>query len=286
MEQTGLIAARALVYAALLGAAGIPLYLATQAPRARLARGLGLTTAAFALVAALASLWWLAEAVAAMAALPLAELDTQMVRDVAAATPLGAVLHWRMIALAALVAAALLRLPAIAAALAGLAAMAGLAFTGHAGATVDTAGTWHRIADAAHLAAAACWIGALIVFLANALRRKDNDRDLVVPLSRFANTGSLIVAVLFVTGTINTVLTAGWPLPLSSQWMLLLALKLGLLAAMLALAAANRWRLTPALDRGEPGAKAALRRSLALELSCGIAILAVVAVLGTLDPAA
>ena len=71
----------------------------------------------------------------------------------------------------------------------------------------------------------------------------------------------------------------------------LLALKLLLFAAMLALAAANRWRLTPALEAAlidsdaDPAmAAAAMRRSLIAELMAGAAILALVAWLGTLDP--
>lgn len=65
---------------------------------------------------------------------------------------------------------------------------------------------------------------------------------------------------------------------------------------MLALAAANRWRLTPALAAAVPGtdtdnvdadpdlAIAAMRRSLIIEASAALAILALVAWFGTLEP--
>jgi putative copper resistance protein D len=60
---------------------------------------------------------------------------------------------------------------------------------------------------------------------------------------------------------------------------------------MLALAAANRWRLTPALSAaitsGEPAPDrklAAMRTSLALEAAAAVLILALVAWFGTLEP--
>jgi putative copper resistance protein D len=60
---------------------------------------------------------------------------------------------------------------------------------------------------------------------------------------------------------------------------------------MLALASLNRFRLTPAFERSiavtdHRGALGALRRSLAVEASCAVTILALVAWLGTLEPPA
>jgi copper resistance protein D len=70
-----------------------------------------------------------------------------------------------------------------------------------------------------------------------------------------------------------------------SRYGWLLGAKLVLFCGMLALAGINRWRLTPALERGEH-AIAALRLSLCVETSAAIGILALVAWLGTLDPLA
>jgi len=54
---------------------------------------------------------------------------------------------------------------------------------------------------------------------------------------------------------------------------------------MLALAALNRWRLTPALERGTPQqATRHLRLSLTVETIAALAIIGLVAWLGTLDP--
>ena len=74
--------------------------------------------------------------------------------------------------------------------------------------------------------------------------------------------------------------------------MQLLSVKLALFIAMLGLAAANRFRHTPAFGRvlaaHEPPdrALAALRRSVAYETALGLAVLALVAGFGTLPPPA
>ena len=58
-----------------------------------------------------------------------------------------------------------------------------------------------------------------------------------------------------------------------------------LVALMLALAGLNRWRLTPALERGTPQqATRHLRLSLTVETIAALAIIGLVAWLGTLDP--
>jgi putative copper resistance protein D len=70
----------------------------------------------------------------------------------------------------------------------------------------------------------------------------------------------------------------------------LLSLKLVLFVAMLGLAAANRFRLNPALaaslnsDEAQEPALAALRRSLLVESSLAFAVLGLVAWFGMLAP--
>jgi putative copper resistance protein D len=71
-----------------------------------------------------------------------------------------------------------------------------------------------------------------------------------------------------------------------------LLVKLFLFALMLGLAAANRYRLTPALSRvmtdsaGAAAPLSALRASVVAETGLGLAVLACVAWLGTLPPPA
>lgn len=281
METTGLLAARAAAYLALLLVAGVPLHV--LAAGQALALRARLVLALLAIVAALASAWWALESVAAMAGISLAELDQATAEVVLAQTPLGKVMEWRLTALAAVVLACflpfrVLRLPALA--LAGSVALGSVAWTGHAGASEIAL---HRVADVAHVIAAATWIGALAVFVASAFSREGAD---TAALARFARTGSVVVAVLIVTGLLNTLAIAGWPMALEARWFSILAVKLALFAAMLALAAGNRWRIVPALERGEPGATARLRRSLLLEFAAGLGVVAAVSLLGVLDPAA
>ncbi|WP_176218065.1 copper homeostasis membrane protein CopD [Novosphingobium sp. B1] len=284
MESSALIAARALSYVTLLLVAGLPLYaLANGQPVSARARGM---LAGMAVAAAAASAWWALESIAAMAGMALSALDQPTAEAVLAATPLGAVMEWRLTALAAVVAAAVvplnaLRAPALA--VAGSVALCSIVFTGHAGASEAAL---HRWADGLHLLAAALWLGALAAFLAAALR---NDSD-GQALARFARTGSVVVAVLVLTGAVNTLAIAGWPIAWStfahSRWAALLVVKLTLFIVMLALAAGNRWLIVPAFEQGEDGAQARLRRAILAEFAVGLAIVVIVAALGVLDPAA
>jgi putative copper resistance protein D len=235
-----------------------------------------------ALAGIAASAWWTLESVAAMAAMPVGQLDKGLVLAVLDATPLGNVLTIRSVAL--LVATVVLwRRHTLIGAVAASAGLATTAWTGHAGATEATLGTLHRVSDIVHLLAAATWIGALVLFLLAAIADGDRQR-FVRHLSGFATTGSVIVLLLILTGLANTLLIAGWPIDWGSGWFLWLSVKLGLFLAMLGLAAANRWRLTPALAADPACAPDAIRRALALEIGAAFVIVAIVAWLGTLTP--
>ena len=109
-------------------------------------------------------------------------------------------------------------------------------------------------------------------------------------LTGFAVAGSIIVALIVVTGFINVWMIVGVEgalrLPTTLYGKLLIA-KLALFVAMLGLAAANRWRLTPRLawaSDNDVGGVRALRISIALETGAALLILALVAWLGTLSP--
>ncbi|MBB3861602.1 putative copper resistance protein D [Novosphingobium hassiacum] len=288
MEPAGLIASRFAMLAALLLLAGLPLHAITlknrfesASPRRRLVMG------GLAFVAAAASVWWALESVAAMAGTSLATLDEQTFTAVLAATPLGAVMTWRLTALAAVIIAMIVPIRAlrhVVAAVAGAVALVTAVWTGHAGASEGAWGTIHRLADAVHLLAAATWLGALAGFVLGAFAESSVAKTQA--LADFARTGSVVVALLVLSGIINALAITGWPMPLWSGWSALLGLKLGLFAAMLALAGVNRWRITPALKRGEPGALPHLRRSLMVEFALGLVVVGIVALLGVLDPSA
>ncbi len=180
----------------------------------------------------------------------------------------------------------------------GAVATASFAWMGHGAATEGPGGPVHLVSDILHGWAAAVWVGALVAFLL-LLRAGAATPEASAALHRalhgFSGVGTALVAVLVVTGAIN-----GWFLiglgHLDGLWTTpygrLLSLKLILFVGMLALAAANRFQLTPALGRGlggqdgERAAVAALRRSVVIETAVGLAVLALVAWFGTLAPPA
>lgn len=178
----------------------------------------------------------------------------------------------------------------------GATATASLAWMGHAGAGEGTAGEVLLMSDMVHLLAAAAWLGALVGFLELLFARPATEqacRSLHRALHRFAGVGSLLVAALVLTGVVNAWIIVGpqgiSALPHSAYGRLLL-LKLALFVAMLALAAANRFRLTPALagslEHVETmhGSLRSLRRSIVLETAAGMLVLVLVAWFGTLAP--
>ena len=181
-------------------------------------------------------------------------------------------------------------------AMVGAAALATLAWAGH-GAMSEGDMAWvHLGADIAHLLAAGVWVGTLVA-LALIARQASiaSDAFPVHLLSRaasgFARLGSVVVAALVASGTINYLLIVG---PFVSEltetlYGRILLAKLAVFAVMLALAAANRFRLSPALESAlQTGdtlrAITALKRSLWLETALVFGVLALVAGLGMLDP--
>ena len=201
-------------------------------------------------------------------------------------------------ALAALAALVLKRgrLTWIAATLAGLAVAASFAWTGHGAATEGPGGPFHLIADVVHAVAAAIWLGALAALTILLLRRNpEADVGIHGALHGFAGLGLVAVALLVLTGLVNSWFLIG-PAAAgvlgSSPYGQLLLAKLGLFALMLGLAAANRFRLAPALGSAlaatrDPGAAIRrLRFSVVAEALAGAILLGLVAVMGTLPPPA
>jgi putative copper resistance protein D len=181
---------------------------------------------------------------------------------------------------------------ALAAAL-GAGVMASFAWTGHGGDGEGAAGWIHLVADVAHLWAAGVWLGALAALAAlliEAGRDAAAGQAAARGLLRFSAVGAGVVAVLVLTGAVNTLVLigpAGVLHPLSSPYGAVLAVKLALFAGMLGLAAANRWRFAPRLARSMEAPQAALaaaRHSVLVETGLGLLVLGAVALLGTLAP--
>ncbi|MCA1196426.1 copper homeostasis membrane protein CopD [Sphingomonas sp. R647] len=283
-EEGVAIALRFLLYLDLMAIAGLLLCARRTAPaevplRAiALLAGLGvaITVAHFAASAA------------AMVGGDATLLDAEMLRFIALETSHGQGAAVRLLALGALT-AVLVRskrspfLPTIL----GVVALASLAWSGHAGAGDGATGVLHKASDIFHLIAAAIWIGTLVLLLVALGRREPAIEEIVPALRRFATTGTAIVGVLIVTGVINLAMIADLARPaqlIASDYGQTLAAKIALFFAMLAFAAANRWHFTPRLEHAIGRDARAIRMSLLLELSLGIAVVLVVALLGTLSP--
>src|ERR1019366_3967632 len=108
-----------------------------------------------------------------------------------------------------------------------------------------------------HLLAAGAWLGGLLP-LVLCLRRHEGETRLRAEagatLRRFSGLGHFAVALVVLTGAVNTALTLGvWPVDLSSPYQALLAAKIAIVAAMIGIALFNRYYLTPRIKK-EPGA--------------------------------
>ena len=149
--------------------------------------------------------------------------------------------------------------------------------------------------DWMHLAAASIWIGGLLGLVVLALRvppaRRVSALATVVP--RFSAVALVAVLILIASGTAQAIVR----LPtLGSLWSTgygtALLVKIGLVAAALALAAVNRLRCTPALVamQGVPspgsGVARLLARLVGVELALATAALFAAAVLSSLPPPA
>ncbi|PZO00899.1 MAG: copper resistance protein CopD [Alphaproteobacteria bacterium] len=180
---------------------------------------------------------------------------------------------------------------------AGLVVSASFAWTGHGAATEGPGHYPHLVGAILHSWAAALWLGALAALLTMAARHRPgdpvSDRVLHQALRGFSGVGTVAVAVLILSGLVNSWFMVGVDqivglVTMPYGWLLLA--KLVLFGVMLALAASNRFHLTPtlagALDNPSNLQLAILRlkRSLALETLVALTLLAVVAVMGTLAP--
>jgi putative copper resistance protein D len=168
--------------------------------------------------------------------------------------------------------------------------IASLALVGHAGATPGTAGNFHLISDMVHLLAAGAWLGGLPAFALLLWRTRriaePTWHDFVIRVTRrFSVLGILSVGALLTSGLINSWNLLGGPRDLvTTDYGRLVALKIALFAAMVAIAAVNRLYLMPRLP--EPGSLRSLQRNSLAEVCLGLCVLLFVGTLGTLPPTA
>lgn len=150
-----------------------------------------------------------------------------------------------------------------------------VAFNGHASAASPAAGLVAMI----HVTAIAWWVGSL--WLLRYVCNTASAEDVAAVVTRFSKHAVLIVAALVATGSglIWTLIDfSKSPLFQAYEWMLVL--KLAFVAVVLLLAAYNKFRLTPWLRTHASAAKS-LRLAIAAELGVIACVLVVTAVLTT-----
>ncbi|WP_066120435.1 copper homeostasis membrane protein CopD [Blastomonas sp. CCH2-A2] len=178
-------------------------------------------------------------------------------------------------------------------------ALVTLGWSGHAATTEGGLGVFHRLNNGAHLLAAGLWLGAIGWFLgltvrSHRARAQSREQALLEEMHRFAPFGTTLVALVGLSGMINSHLIFGLPnvmTTLETPYGALLAVKVVLVGAMLLCGAYNaqtnrvHHKSTEGLDTvNRAQALAALRRSLAGEFLFGVAVIGLVAVLGTMSP--
>lgn len=313
MILAGLIAARFTHYLALMVLFGATVFVIFAAREMRPAgaesgpdirRRLRRTMAWSALAALITAVFVLAATAANLAGALGGMVDPATLRTILVETDFGRVWSFRLFAAAALAGWFVVRLKSpgapvgdwIAVVAAG-SLITTVALTGHAQVEAGVAGLVHKVGDAVHLAASAVWLGALPPFLLLLKRSAAASSDEAMRtgrlLERFHLVGQVAVAALLVSGLVNSWFLVGeiGALPTTRYGQLLLV-KLAMFGAMIALAADNRFRLVPQLNRALAGGLAPaawlvrLRSRVRMEFLVGIVVVLLVAVLGAIAPAA
>ncbi len=164
------------------------------------------------------------------------------------------------------------------------------AWLGHPGADPGALRPLHLTVHAAHMLAAAAWLGGLLPFLLvlSHARRAATAGELAAAQrigTRFGNLAQWAVAVLLVCGIVNTGLVVdSFGSLLAGPFAGLLAAKVALLLIMLVLAAENRRRLVPKLATHQAGVAGRLQRNVIGEIALGGIILLLAGVLGISAP--
>ena len=303
MADWGIVAARFLQFGPALILFGTPLFFlyggASQPPHTshRLER---VVTAA-ALLSFAGAVWWVLAETAMIFSDP-GQFTPDAIWTVLTGTGFGRAAFLRIILIAMAIIVPFVtrsprRTPAVQAAI-GAAVVASFAWTGHGVKDEGAAGLIHLVGDIVHLLAAAIWVGALLALVAlliESIRQRTGARAALRGLEAFSSVGVAVVALLLLSGVVNSWFLVG-PAHIkqlvTSPYGLLLDAKLLLFAAMLALAAANRYRFTPRLGTAlaQAGSQEkpliALRRSVVWEATLALVVLVVVSLMGTLEPPA
>lgn len=215
-------------------------------------------------------------------------LDAEILSAVAIGTNLGAAWVIQFAAVTLLIMASHLPVRHCIAATAMLSAalLASLSVSGHAAMNPGWTGRFHQANDIVHLLASGAWLGALppVLLILSRLREGQSPRQAALALLRFSTAGHVTVALVVLSGVANTLFVlGGLPTDPAIAYQRLLLIKVGLVAAMIAIAIVNRYVLVPRMHVAR-GAGRAIAILTWAEIFLGAAVIALVAWFGSTDP--
>jgi copper resistance protein D len=307
MIDLGLVVARLLHYVAVTTLAGVsffPLYAyAATEPKELFCRRQAVFLSA-AVGALFSGLLWFGFAVANMSGTLADVADQEVLRTVLSETTFGSVWMARMLLAVVIVGMTAVRpfwmaitgRDLVTAFLAAV-LLASLAGTGHAQIEEGWMSLVHVGSDAAHLLAAGAWLGGLVplgfILIGSSMGDGEPIVDVDRILLRFSSMGYVAVATLIASGIINSwFLVGSFSSLLKTSYGQILLGKIALFAAMLALAATNRFWLVPRMIETRAGRSGdpsvwlgRLRYHVLSEQFLGLMVLLAVSVLGTMRPA-
>ena len=246
------------------------------------------TSSTLGVVAALSGAAWLAGTIASVAGLD-ALLNLDLLRVFFFETPFGFPSALRIVLLAALFVVSILplrpRLASSAMMAVGSALLVSQAWVGHA-AEGGRYGGAMIVAYAVHVLAAAAWAGSLSALAFGAWRTRNDAASTGATLARYSFLAVPCAALVVLSGTANVLFHAkGVGALVASTWGTVLAIKLALVAAMLALAAFLRWSLLPRLREPAAAGIAALTFvGVVIDAALALAVFGAAAILGLTPP--
>ncbi|MFV9686634.1 copper homeostasis membrane protein CopD [Pantoea sp. KXB45] len=172
--------------------------------------------------------------------------------------------------------------------LAGVLQLVAMALIGHAAMRDGWPGVLQPFNHALHLIASAFWAGGLLplLLLMGEARHIDRRTDAIRTMMRFSRYGHLAVALTLLSGVINSLMIAGWPLTWQdSRYIELLLCKVLLVALMVGVALFNRYWLVPRFRLAGSGTQQKFIRMTQLELLLACGVVGLVSVFATLSPA-
>ncbi|MGK7246105.1 copper homeostasis membrane protein CopD [Buttiauxella agrestis] len=160
-----------------------------------------------------------------------------------------------------------------------------LAGVGHAAMREGFVGGLQRLNHAVHLLSAGWWAGGLLpLLMCMRMAKKPRWRGAAITaMMRFSRYGHLAVAAVLLSGVVNSLMILGWSLPLDSDYVRFLLMKVVFVAVMVIIALYNRYFLVPRFNRAQAATKQFIQLTW-LEVILSVAVILAVSIFATWEP--